>query len=122
YAAGAGCRAELEEVEADAVLGRPGDMVGGDAGLAGVVGDEPAERVVGQARHPGGAAAEAAEADGGVQLGAADLDVEAARLLQAAELRRAQPDHGLAEGDDVIRHGGRARTGREGGERPRDSI
>ena len=46
-----------------------------------------------------------ASADGGVQLRAADLHIEAARLLQAAKVRRTEANHRLAEGDHVIRHG-----------------
>ena len=70
-----------------------------------MVGDQPAERVVGQPRHPGRRAAQPGQADGGVQLRAADLHVEAAGLLQPAKVRRAQADHRFAEGDDVVRHG-----------------
>src|SRR5205814_940972 len=52
-------------------------------------------------RRPGGLAAQAGQADGGVQFGAADLHVEAAGLLEAAEVGRRQADHRLAEGDHV---------------------
>ena len=93
--------AELEEVDPDAVVFRPDDVLGADAGLAGVVGDQPAERVVRQARHPGGGATEAGDADRGVQLRPADLHVEAAGLLQAAAVGRGQANHRLAECDDV---------------------
>ena len=43
--------------------------------------------------------AQPSQADGRVQLGAADLHVEAVRLFQAAKIRRAEADHRLAEGD-----------------------
>ncbi len=103
-AAGARRGAEFEEIQADAVFVGPHDVLGGYAGLAGLVGDQPAEWIVGQPRHPGGPPAEAGERDCGVELGAADLQVEAVRLLEAAKCGRGETDHRLAERDHFMGH------------------
>src|SRR5262249_22154694 len=58
----------------------------------------------GQARNPGGGTAEPSQAGGGIQFRTADQQVQAAGLLQPAEVGRAEPDHGLAEGDHIVGH------------------
>ena len=105
-AAGPRRGAELQEIQADAVVVGPDDVLGADAGLAGAVGDQPAQRIVGQPRHPGRRMAQPGQADRGVQLGAADLNVEAAGLLQPAKVRRTEANHRFAEGDHVVWHRG----------------
>ncbi len=108
--AGPRCRAELEEVDADAIVLRPDDVIGGDAGFTRMIGDEPAEGVVGEARNPGRRVAEMRQADGGIEFGAADLDVEAARLFETMKVGRTESDHRFAEGHNFVRHGGSQKT------------
>src|SRR5205823_1347333 len=43
--------------------------------------------------------------DRGVEFGAADLEVEAIRLLESLEVWRAQANHRFTKGDDIERHG-----------------
>ena len=87
-AAGPRGGAELQEVHADAVVLRPDDVLGRHAGLAAWLAiSRPSGLSVSRDTHAA-ERPEPGEADGGVQFRAADLDVEAAGLLQAAEVRR----------------------------------
>src|SRR5207249_4759845 len=104
HAAGARGGAELDVVDADAVLVGPEYVLGADARLARVVGDQPAEGVARQPRDPRRRVAQPRQADRGVQLGPADEQVQAAGLLQAAEVRRAQSHHRFPERNDLAWH------------------
>ena len=86
-----------------------------NAGLARLVHNQATQRIAGQPRHPGRRASQPAQGHGRIQLRPANLDVEAARLFQALKVRRTEPDHGLAEGDDVVGHGAHLRLGGIGG-------
>jgi len=55
--------AEFQEVDANAVLVRPGDMLGTNSRLLCMVRNEPAERIPRQAGDPGGFAAKASQTD-----------------------------------------------------------
>ena len=57
--------------------------------------------IVGEAATPRPSMAQPRQADGRVQLGPADLQVEAASLLQPPKVRRTETNHRLAEGDYV---------------------
>jgi hypothetical protein len=69
--------------------------------LAGAVGDEVSEWIVGEPRNPAGGDSESRRGDSDVELAAADVDVQAARLLQPLEIGRGQADHRFAERHQV---------------------
>ena len=103
----ADAEASLGEVEpvahlaADTVVGDPAHVRLVDAALEHQVLDEPADRVVGQRRDDRGPQPEAAaQAAGDVVLAAALADLETPRGGDAA-LAGIQPEHDLAEGDEV---------------------
>jgi NAD(P)-dependent dehydrogenase (short-subunit alcohol dehydrogenase family) len=92
--------AELGEVETRPVVRGPLD-VHVHALFAGVIGDHVAERVFGEAGHPARRDAEPRGGNGDVELAAADVGVEAAGLLEPLGIRRSEPHHGFAEGDEI---------------------
>jgi hypothetical protein len=64
-----------------------------------MAGNHSPERVLGEARHPSRRDAKASGRDSYVELTTANVDIEAACLLEALEIRRGQPDHRFAERD-----------------------
>ena len=109
HAAGAAhAKAAFGEVEpvsdaaADAVVGDPAHQRGIDPSLKHQILDQPADVVVGDRRRDRRAHAEAASQPAGdVVLAAALPDAELARVAHAA-LAGVQPQHHLAEGDEVV--------------------
>src|SRR5262249_27156336 len=81
---------EFQEVQANAIVIGPEKVFGRNAGLARVVGDEPAQWVPGQTRYPGAGTSEPGQGNGGIQLRATDEQLQAAGLLQTPEVRRAE--------------------------------
>jgi NAD(P)-dependent dehydrogenase (short-subunit alcohol dehydrogenase family) len=69
--------------------------------LAGAVRDHVAERVFRETGHPARRDTEPRGGNGDVELAAANVGVEAAGLLEPLEIRRSEPHHGFAEGDEI---------------------
>src|SRR5262249_39429580 len=113
-AAGPRGGAEFEEIQADAILVGPDDLIDGDASFAGVVGDQLAERIPSQPRYPTARATQARQSHGRVQLCAAHLHVETPRLFEPPKVGRAKADHCFAKSDCVWhRAGPRCKPARE---------
>jgi hypothetical protein len=103
-AAGSRRGPEFEKIKSDAIFLTELHVPGIDAGFAGAIGDQPAQRVISQARHPGDIAPESSQPNGGVKFSAADLHIQRLRLLEPAKVRRTEANHRFAESDDIVRH------------------
>jgi hypothetical protein len=88
---------ELDEEETHAILSRPADTIRLDAICAGVGHNLLAERIRGQARHPGRRRAHPHKPDGDIELGACNPELERVGLLEALRAGWRQANHRLAE-------------------------
>src|SRR5258707_12831455 len=75
-------RAELQEIDPDAVFVGPENMVCVDSCFPGVVGNQATQWITCQSRHPCAGTPQPGKSDRGVQFCAANLDVETGCLLQ----------------------------------------
>src|SRR6266566_4602103 len=95
-------RARLEKHQSEPCLGDPADKARVDAVAPCLAVDDAPERPLRQPRHPGGAASEASQHAGDVELAAADPDLQIPGLVEPLHPRRRQPQQGLAERHEVI--------------------
>ena len=107
----------LREVDADPVAAAL-DELGSHAFGADRLHRRIPDRVPGQPGHEVALEAEVRQADGHVRLATAERRAEHRRLEEALESRRAEPQHDLAEGDDLHDSSQNPAITRTGGSRP----
>ena len=77
---------KLEEIDADAIAVGPNDVRRIDARFPGVIGNEPAERILGEPRDPAGRVSQFGKGNSGVQFGSAHEKVQTAAPVPGGEI------------------------------------